>query len=441
MRRVLIVVLLVAAWIGGYGYGRWYGPRSDRASVQPEGKKAAGYHCPMHPNFRSDKPGNCGVCGMRLVPDEPAGLPDPPAAESTAAGELPEGTIHISPDKQQLIGVKYGKAEYTTATSSFRATGKVAIDETRVVKVQTRIEGWIDRVFANVTGDPVKKGQPLVTLYSPEMLATQQELLLALKSRDILKGSALTSSVEHGESLVAAARRRLELWELSPEQIAEIEKTGQPIRNITVYAPISGHVMTRNAFPKQRVTPETELYTLADLSRVWIIADVFENEARQVQIGTGATVTLTYAGGRRFGARVTHIHPQVETATRTLQVRLEAENPGLALKPEMFVDVEFFSGGGRRLTVPAEAVIDTGLRQTVFVDRANGNLEPRQVRTGERLGDRIEIVSGLKEGERIVTSGNFLIDSESQLRSTAAGGPAPPPSETPKPTAVPHQHD
>jgi RND family efflux transporter MFP subunit len=422
-------VLVVAAWIGGYGYGRWYGPGvgGGRGEAK-EAKKAAGYHCPMHPNFRSDKPGDCGICGMRLVPDE---APEQPAAETAAAGEMPAGAMYISPEKQQLIGVTYGAAEYTTSTGSFRATGKVVIDETRVVKVQTRIEGWIEQVFANVTGDPVKKGDPLVTIYSPEMLATQQELLLALKSREVMKGSALESGKEHGESLVAAARKRLELWDLSAEQIARIEKTGQPIRNVTVYAPASGHVMTRNAYPKQRVTAETELYTLADLSRVWIIADVFENEASNVRIGSAATITLTYAGGRRIGGRVTHIHPQLEAATRTLQVRLEADNPRLVMKPEMFVDVEFPVGGGRRLTVPATAVLDTGLRQTVFVDLGGGHIEPRQVRTGERLGDRVEIVSGLKEGERVATSGNFLLDSETQLRGNAAGsgaGAAPAPA-------------
>jgi RND family efflux transporter MFP subunit len=418
--KLLVGLLLIAAWIGGYGYGRWYGPGTG---ARVEQKKPTGYYCPMHPSFRSDKPGDCGICGMKLVPDnEPAQSPAATAQEAGMPVAPPPGTIHISAEKQQLIGVTYGAAEYTTAGQSFRANGKVAVDETRIAKVQTRVDGWVEKVFVDFTGKFVEKGSPMLTMYSPEMFATQQEYLLAIKGHEIMKGSTLKSGADHGASLVDAARRRLELWDLSASQIAEIERTGTPIRNITVHAPISGYVTTRNAFPKQRITPETELYTLTDLSRVWIFADVFENEAPLIREGLHATVTLTYAGGRRLGARVAYIQPAIEETTRTLRVRLEADNPGLILKPEMFVDVEFHTGGSRKLTVPAEAVLDSGLRQTVFVDRGQGHLEPREVRVGDRFDGRVEIVSGLRAGERVVTSGNFLIDSESRLRSAAAGG-------------------
>ena len=422
-RYILILALIAAAWVGGYGYGRWYGPKPASGGAHQADHKASGYHCPMHPSFRSDKPGNCGICGMRLVLDDDAAHPAgaAPQAEGAPSASMPMGTINVSPEKQQLIGVRYGTVEMAAGTHSFRATGKVAADETRVAKVQTKIEGWIDKVYVDFIGKLVEKGQPLLTLYSPEMLATQQEYLLALKSRDIMKGSPLRSSLEQSDSLVVAARRRLELWDLGERQIEELARTGEPVKNITIYSPITGYVMERKAFPKQRITPETELYTVVDLSKVWIMADVFQNEAPMIREGMPARVTLSYGGGRTFSARVNYIQPQVDSMTRTLKVRLEADNPALALKPDMFVDVDFQVAMPSRLVVPAEAVLDAGLKKTVFVDRGNGYLEPRQVETGEQIGDRVEITKGLKAGERIVTSGNFLIDSESQLKSSAAG--------------------
>ena len=257
--------------------------------------------------------------------------------------------------------------------------------------------------------------QRLLTLYSPEMLATEQEYLLALKSKDMLKNSTLAGVLEQSDSLTAASRKRLELWDLSETQIEEIARTGQPVTNITLDSPIGGYVITRNAFPKQRITPETELYNIVDLSRVWIMADVFENDAPMVRLDQQVTVSL--ASARSFRARVDYIQPQVDPTTRTLKVRLEADNPEMLLKPDMYVDVEFRVATPRRITVPSEAVLNSGERQTVFVDRGNGYIEPREVQTGERVGDRLEIVKGLQPGERIVTSGNFLIDSESQLKA------------------------
>ena len=449
-RIALTLVIVAAAWVGGFGYGRWYGPRPETPEV--EAGIPRGYHCPMHPNFRSSEPGECGICGMRLVPDEEPDLEVGMLREPGGDGaeEMPMGTIRITPEKQQLIGVSYGVAELTAGSHSFRAVGIVTADETRIAKVQARIDGWIDQVFVNFIGKLVEEGQPLLTLYSPEMLASQQEYLLALKSRAVLRDSPLAGSQAHAESLIQAARRRLELWDLSEAQIREIERTGEPITNITLYSPITGYVTSRNAFPKQRMTPETELYTVVDLSRVWIMADVFESEAPMVREGMAARVTPSYGGGPPLAARVAYVQPQVEGMTRTLKVRIEVDNPGLRLKPDMYVDVDFEVGMPRRLTVPAEAVLDAGLRKTVFVDRGNGFLEPRQVETGERAGDRIEIRSGLAAGERIVVSGNFLVDSESQLRSAAAGmtghqhGATPAAEAPPEPAApaVPgHAHD
>ncbi len=416
--RIFAALLLVAAGILiGFGYGRWFGPKPAEQAIKLP--KPKGYHCPMHPNFRSDKPGDCGICGMKLVPDDDA--TEGAAAHNHDMHEMPAGAIYVPAAKQQLIGVKFAVAEMTAADHGFRAVGKVTVDETRVAKVQPRIEGWVDQVFADFTGKMVTKGQPLLTIYSPEMLASQQELLLALRSREILKRSPLEEAGPQGESLVLAARKRLHLFDLSDAQIDEVIRTGKPITNITLYSPVTGYIMMRNAFPKQRITPSTELYTIVDHAKVWIMADVFENESDSISMGMPVTISLPYGPGRKLPGQVSYVQPEVDAATRTLKIRIEAENPNHALKPDMFVDVDFRVRRTPQVTVPAEAVLDSGLKKTVFVDLGEGYLEPRQVETGDRMEDRVTIVKGLKAGERIVVSGNFLIDSESQLKSAAAG--------------------
>jgi RND family efflux transporter MFP subunit len=251
-----------------------------------------------------------------------------------------------------------------------------------------------------------------------------------------LKASSLKEAGENSDSLIRAASTRLELWDFGRAQIDELQKTKKPQRAITLFAPASGYVIARNAFPGQKVTPDTELYALVDLSRIWVLADVFETDAANVRVGQSAVIGLPYQRGKGLVARVSYIQPQVDPATRTLKVRLEAPNPGLQFKPDMFVEVQFQLTSQRKVSVPAEAVLDAGIRKTVFVDRGNGYLEPRRVETGERMGDRIEILKGLKPGERIVTSGNFLIDSESQLKQPAAAS-----AEHPSVQPGAHHHD
>jgi multidrug efflux pump subunit AcrA (membrane-fusion protein) len=220
----------------------------------------------------------------------------------------------------------------------------------------------------------VKEGQPMLTIYSPEMLASQQELLLAVRARDLMRGNPLASAAEHGESLFQAAKRRLELWQLSEDQIQQVLATGEPIHSITLRAPASGFVTERKAFPNQKVTPDSDLYTITDLSRIWIMADVFESDIASIRVGDKAYVMFPNGGAPSLGAKVTYIQPQVDPLTRTLKVRLDADNPGLRMKPDMFVNVEFGVVSAKQLVVPAEAVLDTGDRQTVFVDLGNGYL-------------------------------------------------------------------
>jgi RND family efflux transporter MFP subunit len=413
MKKLLVVIFMAAAWVGGYGYGRWY-------AKPPAGERKPLYWVdPMHPWYKSDVPGIAPDCGMKLVPV----YPGDEARYDRRANKLPVGSVQITPEKQQLIGVEYGTVEYETVHSSIRAVARVALDETKIAKVHSKLEGWIDQVFVDFTGKQVRQGDPLLTLYSPEALATQQEYLLAIKAQHLMHENPVHEMLGSTENLVAAAKKRMELWDIGDGQIAEIAASGVPLKNLTLNSPITGFVMERNVFAKQRIMPETALYTIADLSRVWVMADVFEYEAAAVRVGTPATLTLSYVPGRTFRGRVNYILPQVDAATRTLKVRIEFDNPDFALKPDMYGEVEFQTGGGRRLVVAQTAVLNSGERQVVFVDRGKGYFEPREVTTGARSDGKVEIVSGLEPGERIVISGNFLIDSESQLK-TALGGAA-----------------
>ena len=412
MKKLSVVLVIVAAFVGGYGYGRWYGETAPVATAGGAPRKILYWQDPMHPQYKSDKPGIAPDCGMKLVPVY---------ADAAPAAASAPGTVDISPEKQQLIGVTYGKAEYQAMGDSIHAAARVTLDETRIAKVQAKLEGWIDRVFADFTGKYVNKGDALVTVYSPDALATQQELLLALRAQHTMHDGAMPEMAAGNDNLVAAARKRLELWDISDRQIDEVGRTGKPIENLTVYAPATGFVTERNAFPKQHVTSDTVLYTLADLSSVWVIADVFEYEAAGVRLGQAATMTLDYLPGRTFHGRVSYILPGVDAASRTLKARIEFANPGGQLKPDMYGQVEIYTGGARRLMVPESAVLDSGDRQVVYVDLGNGNLQPRTVRVGEHTDGRVEILEGLQAGERIVTSGNFLLDSESQLKAASGG--------------------
>jgi RND family efflux transporter MFP subunit len=383
------------------------------AAHKPE-LKVLYWQDPMHPAYKSDKPGKALDCGMDLVPVYETG------AGQTMA-DLPEGAFQISPEKQQLIGVQYGEAVYKPVFKTLRTVGRLTYDETKIVRIHTKVEGWIEKVYVDFTGKEVKKGQPLISIYSPELLQTQQEYLLALKGRDELSESPFREAVAGSESLLQAARKRLELWDISDEQIDELEKAGKPNKTMTLYAPAGGFVLSRNSFPKQRVTPEMELYAIANLSTIWVIADVYEYEAPEIKIGQSANVTLAYYSGRVLRGRVDYIYPQLDAMTRTLKVRIEVPNPKLALKPDMYANAELKIDYGKRLVAPQEAVLDSGSEQLVFVAHEGGFFEPRKIQLGPKVDNNFIVLGGLKAGEKIVTSANFLIDSESRLKSAAGG--------------------
>ena len=366
----------------------------------------------MHPWYRSDKPGFAPDCGMKLVPVYASDLP---------TGALPPGGVQISPVRQQLLGVLSAPAAYRTLDRVIRTTGEVNIDETRIASVSTRVSGWVQKVFVDSTFQHVNNGEPLFTVYSPDLLAAEQEFLLALRARKTLGQSSLVEVNADGASLLEAARMKLSLLDVTPDQIRDLETTGKPAREITIYSPAAGHVLERKVFPNQYVTPETELYKIVDHTSMWIYAEVYEVDIPYVSEGQEAVVTAEAFPGQKLSGRVNFVEPHMMEETRTERVRMEFPNPDLKLKPGMFVNVELHRSLGRQLTVPIDAVLDSGTHQRVFIDRGKGVFEPRTVTVGARSGDYAVILSGLRAGEHVVTRANFLIDSESNLRESMEG--------------------
>jgi Cu(I)/Ag(I) efflux system membrane fusion protein/cobalt-zinc-cadmium efflux system membrane fusion protein len=335
-------------------------------------------------------------------------------------------SFQLPPERMQSIGVQTGTAEYKQLSDDIRATGTVDINERLLSYVQLRFPGYIRQVYANATYQSVRKGEPLFTVYSPDLVATQQEYLLARQNQKALSTSTVDGVASGAESLSAAAEQRLEQWEVPQSEIAKLKETGKPITDLTINSPVAGYITERNALPNMYVEPSTKLYTVADLSRVWVYAQVFQNDIGRLKPGDRTEITVDSYPGRTFSGQIEEILPQVDMATRTVRVRLAIANPGLKLKPGMFVNVDVKSSLGRQLVVPASSVFQSGTRQLVFLNHGNGSLEPKEVTIGPRVGDDVIVLKGLDAHQSIVISANFLIDSESQLQA-AAGSFVPPP--------------
>jgi Cu(I)/Ag(I) efflux system membrane fusion protein/cobalt-zinc-cadmium efflux system membrane fusion protein len=327
----------------------------------------------------------------------------------------------------QSIGVKFGTVERKPVQDEIRATGTVAIDETRLSYAQTRISGHIEKVFADATYQYVRKGQRLFTIHSPELVVAEREYLLAKQNAKNLSQSTIPGVAEGVASLLDSSRERLEQWNVPEQEIARLESTGQVADALEIDSPTSGYITERNALPNLMVQPETRLYTIADLSTVWVLAQVFQNDLGRVKVGAAASLTVDSYPGREFRGRVDFIYPDVDMTTRTARVRLVSPNPNLTLAPGMFVNVTLQVPLGNQLVIPVSGVLQSGTRQIVFVDRGAGYLEPRDVQLGPQAADQYIVLKGLKAGERIVTSANFLIDSESQLQAAIGSFVAPPP--------------
>lgn len=369
------------------------------------------------PAIAGTDPGSGPSAGDGMTPEEMARMPAPTRVAG-AGGEL-----DVAPGRLQSIGVRFERATRRALDREIRTVGRVTIDEGRLARVNVKIEGWIDRLHVNTTGQSVTRGQPLFTLYSPELVATQEEYLLALRSARILGTSEFPEVAEGAKSMLEAARRRLQLWDIADSHVRALEESGTVSRTLPIHAPLGGTVIEKMAVAGMKVMPGEDLYVIADLSHVWVLADVYEYELPHVRVGQTARITSSYDPAARLTGRLAFLYPTVDRETRTATARFELANPDGNLKPGMFVDVSLTVPLGERLIVPKDAVLESGPRQIIFIRRDGGKLAWRQVKIGARAGDWVEVVEGLTEGEEVVTSANFLLDSESQVKGAMAGMP------------------
>ena len=378
---------------------------------QPKESKPLFYRNPMNPNITSPVPAKDEM-GMDYIPVYP---------EQSAGTGAPAGTVKIDPTVVQNIGVRTTSAKHTTLSRNIRTIGRVTYDEQRVVRLHPKYDGWVEKLFIDKTGDWVKKGSMLLSIYSPQLVATQEEYLLALNSAAKLKDSPFADVRDGAESLLRSAKERLQLLDVPVHQIEQLKAERKVMKGMHIHSPFDGIVMNIGAREGERITPETELYMLTDLSRVWVIVDLYEDDLPWVREGDTAKMQVAGVPGRVFTGKVAYIYPYLEAKTRTIKIRLEFDNSDFALKPDMFANVEVLASRQvNAVTVPAESIVRTGTQEQVFVRRAPGQFEPRKVTVGVSANGQIQIVSGLDEGEVVVTSSQFLIDSESKLKEATA---------------------
>ncbi len=474
MRNRIVLLLTSAllvtsgAWLvgckpGGDGHG-------DHGAAQAKQK----YHCPMHPTYVADKPGDCPICGMKLVPikgDKPAAKPAAPATEDkfpqVKAGQYycPMGAEHVqdgpgkcpkcgmnlvekkaapagheghgasaaeapvpgrislslSADKRQLIGLSLAIVEKRELTRNVRTTAVVTHDETRYARIAPRFGGWVRKLHVNFTGAPVAKGEPLFTVYSPELFSTENEYLIAWRGVGQLSGDASKDLRSTATNLLASARRRLELWEIGDEEIRALEERGTASDEMLFRSPIAGHVVAKTAVEGKAFMAGESLYEVADLSHLWLDAWVFESDLPLMKTGLKGTVTFPYLGNKTFTATITFLYPHIDPQTRRGRVRLELDNPEHLLRPDMWASVGIEVPMGEKVLIPTSSVIDTGQRFVAFVDGEDEHLQPRELKVGFKTDDEYEVLSGVRAGEKVVSRALFLVDSESQLKAAIAG--------------------
>ena len=405
---IIAFVTLVALWSVSSSIGLF----SRGSHVTSGGKTGDVYQCPMHPSIVSDRPGDCPICNMTL--QKVSGQED--EAMTSGTSQVPGlATVTFTDDKIQKSGVCTARATKRMITDPVRTVALLTADESRVAKVQTRFSGWVERLPVSETGTKVTKGQVLAEIYSPELFTAQQEFLTSTKWA--VGGPALS------QDLGERARQRLELLGVSAADLAAIEKAGTPLKTLPVRAPIAGHVTFKGAVEGVFVAPGTELFEIANLDRVWAWAEVYERDLARVEVGRTATLRVESLPDRTFTGKVTFLQPTIDPQSRTLRARVEVPNAGLVLRPGMYGEVEIASEPREGLSIPRDALVDTGEHQYVFVEVSPMRFQPRLVEVGAR-GDEVIVLSGLSEGETVVTSGNFLVDSESRRRAIARSSSA-----------------
>jgi len=436
-----VLLLGIAAGVGGAALV--LRRPSPPVAAAPPAESRTRYICPMHPSITSDHPGECPICGMQLVAAEPASERtvlfyrsplDPkqtsPAPRKDARGmdylpvysdEVPGSAstaglaiVGIDPQRQQLIGLRTAPVTEGPVGGSWRTVGRVAVDETRVHHLALKFAGFIEQVYVDYVGKPVRAGEPLFSIYSPDVVSAEEEYLLALRTR----ASLGAGTAQAGEDLVSAARERLKLWDIPEAEIRRLERTGKVQRTVTLSAPMSGVVTRKDAVMGHRVAAGDMPYEITDLSQLWVLADAYESDLGRLRLGMAASLTLQAFPNREFPGKVAFVDPILDPKTRTAKVRLAFPNPTGELRPEMFGEVTLRTPVRTGLSIPNDAIIDSGTRKVVFVSLGQGKFRPREVKIGATDGERSEVLEGLSTGDQVVTRANFLVDSESRLRAS-----------------------
>jgi RND family efflux transporter MFP subunit len=408
------LMLLAAVSIGAYVASRRAPAGTKIAAAQ------AVYRCPMHPSYTSDKPGECPICGMALERVEAAG------AAPAHGGDVPGlATVELSPERIQMIGVRTAVVERRVMGDALELTGFVTPDESRLHRVQLRVSGWVRGLHVSRTGEAVRAGETLLTLYSPELLQTEQEYLIEAGPRDTMTSMAMS----HDAAGRSAALERLELLGVPRAELERLQRERRASTELAIVSPATGTVLERGVTEGQSVSADTPLFTIADLTHVWVLADLYEMEMGRVQPGATATFTADALPGRTFASRVEFVSPTVSSDTRTAKARLALANPGGVLRPGMYGRVRTAEHTAPALVIPADALVDAGEHLYVFVAHAGGRFEPRQVTVGLRRDEAVQVLTGLAAGDTVVSSASFLIDSESRMKAAIAGmGAAPAPA-------------
>lgn len=378
-----------------------------RSAPVPTAAGKQAYQCPMHPQILQNHPGACPICGMDLVVMEGAASLQSPGPDGLVS-------VQITPERQQLMGLRTVAVQEGEGGGSFRAPGRVGVDERRIHKVSLRVEGFVEKLQADFLGRPFRRGEVMLELHSPEFVAAQRELLAAGAA---LKAHGDTEQGQRYRDLVETSRRRLAFLGASAEAIAELERSGTVQHRMAISAPVDGVLTAKTISAGSKVAAMDQPLELTDLSSVWVLADLYESDLARVKVGTPVDFEVASLGNRRFPGRVAFLDPAMDPKTRTLRARIELPNPGLQLRPEMLGEVILKVEGRRSLRIPLDAVLDSGTLKVAFADVGNGYFEPRELKTGISSGEMVEVLEGLEKGEKVVTRANFLVDSESRLKA------------------------